>query len=105
MKKWNSYISSITHSDIFSLDILIQKAATSYFKKILKVRVKFLNQNNSAATPPASGFLHGSNVQQGIVDGSESKPALRQDSGYMVEKTCNNIAPYLGAFGGYLMHQ
>ena len=33
---------------------------------------------------------------QGIVDGSASKPALRQDTGYMVEKTYLDIAPYLG---------
>ena len=41
---------------------------------------------------------------QGMVDGSASKPALRQD-GYMVEKTYLDIAPYLGAFGAYLMPQ
>ena len=44
-------------------------------------------------------------LSQGIVDGSASKPALRQDTGYMVEKTYNDIAPYLGAFGAYLMPQ
>ena len=27
------------------------------------------------------------NIKQGIIDGSASKPALRQDTGYMVEKT------------------
>ena len=42
---------------------------------------------------------------QGMVDGSASKPALRQDTGYMVEKTYFDIAPYLGAFGAYLMPQ
>ena len=42
---------------------------------------------------------------QGMVDGSASKPALRQDNGYMVEKTYLDIAPYLGAFGAYLMPQ
>ena len=42
---------------------------------------------------------------QGMVDGSASKPALRQDTGYMVEKTYYDIAPYLGAFGAYLMPQ
>ena len=42
---------------------------------------------------------------QGMVDGSASKPALRQDAGYMVEKTYLDIAPYLGAFGAYLMPQ
>ena len=41
----------------------------------------------------------------GMVDGSTSKPALRQDTGYMVEKTYHDIAPYLGAFGAYLMPQ
>ena len=45
------------------------------------------------------------NLQQGMVDGSASKPALRQDTGYMVEKTYLDIAPYLGAFGAYLMPQ
>ena len=43
--------------------------------------------------------------RQGIVDGSASKPALRQDTGYMVETTYHDIAPYLGAFGAYLMPQ
>ena len=42
---------------------------------------------------------------QGMVDGSAFKPALRQDTGYMVEKTYPDIAPYLGAFGAYLMPQ
>ena len=42
---------------------------------------------------------------QGMVNGSASKPALRQDTGYMVEKTYLDIAPYLGAFGAYLMPQ
>ena len=37
-------------------------------------------------------------VSQGIVGGSASKPALVQDTNYMVEKTYH-IAPYLGAFG------
>ena len=40
-----------------------------------------------------------------MVDGSASKPALRQDTGYMVEKTYYDIIPYLGAFGAYLMPQ
>ena len=44
-------------------------------------------------------------LRQGMVDGSASKPALKQDTGYMVEKTYLNIAPYLGAFGAYLMPQ
>ena len=44
-------------------------------------------------------------IPQGMVDGSASKPALRQDTGYMVEKTYLDIAPYLGAFGAYLMPQ
>ena len=40
-----------------------------------------------------------------MVDGSASKPTLRQDTGYMVEKTYLDIAPYLGALGAYLMPQ
>ena len=44
------------------------------------------------------------NYKQGI-DGSTSKPALRQDPGYIVEITYIDIAPYLGAFGAYLMAQ
>ena len=44
-------------------------------------------------------------VVQGMVDGSASKPAFRQDPGYMVEKTYLDIATYLGAFGAYLMPQ
>ena len=43
-------------------------------------------------------------VTQGI-DGSAHKPTLIQDTGYMVEKTYFDIAPYLGAFGAYLMPQ
>ena len=43
--------------------------------------------------------------KQGMVDGSASKPALRQDTCYMVEKPYLDIAPYLGAFGAYLMPQ
>ena len=44
-------------------------------------------------------------IEQGMVDGFASKPVLRQDTGYMVEKTYPDIAPYLGAFGAYLMPQ
>ena len=40
-----------------------------------------------------------------MVDGSASKPALRQDTSYMVEETYYDIAQYLGAFGAYLMPQ
>ena len=39
-------------------------------------------------------FMWLNNIQ-GMVDGSASKPALRQDTGYMVEKTYIDIAPYL----------
>ena len=44
-------------------------------------------------------------LTQGMVDGSASKPTLRQDTGYKVEKTGHYIAKYLGAFGAYLMPQ
>ena len=44
-------------------------------------------------------------IRQRMVDGSASKPALKQDTGYIVEKTYLDIAPYLGAFGAYLMPQ
>ena len=44
-------------------------------------------------------------IKQGMVDGSASKPALRLDTGYMVEKTYLDIAPYLAAFRAYLMPQ
>ena len=40
---------------------------------------------------------------QGMVDGSASKPELRQK--LKVEKTYLDIAPYLGAFGAYLISQ
>ena len=36
-----------------------------------------------------------------MVDGSASKPALVQDTNYMIEETYH-IAQYLGAFGAYL---
>ena len=52
-----------------------------------------------------NNFFGDSRILQGIVDGSASKPALRQDTGYMVEKTYLDIAPYLVAFGAYLMPQ
>ena len=40
-----------------------------------------------------------------MVDDSASKPAFRQDTGYMVEKTYYDITQYFGAFGAYLMPQ
>ena len=43
-------------------------------------------------------------LTQGI-DGSARKPAFRQDTGYMVEKTYHDIAQYLGSFGAYFMSQ
>ena len=53
-----------------------------------------------------TGGAQGTHLKsQGRVDGSASKPALRQDTGYMVEKTYPDIAPYLGAFWAYLMPQ
>ena len=42
---------------------------------------------------------------QGMVDGSARKPALVQDTGYMVKKPYLDIAPYLRTFGAYLMPQ
>ena len=63
--------------------------------------------------PIVAGLLSGMCVKvvsydiiptQGI-DGSARKPVLIQDTGYMVEKTYHDIAPYLGAFGAYLMPQ
>ena len=44
-------------------------------------------------------------IKRWMEDGSASKPALRQDTGYIVEKTYYDIAQYLGAFGAYLMPQ
>ena len=44
-------------------------------------------------------------MPQGMVDGSASKPALRHDTSYMVEKTYPAITSYLWAFGAYLMPQ
>ena len=44
------------------------------------------------------------NITQGKVDGSASKPTLVQDTNYMVEKTYHT-APYLGAFEAYIMPQ
>ena len=41
-------------------------------------------------------------ILQEIVDSSASKPELVPDTNYMIEKTYH-IAPYLGAFGAYLM--
>ena len=37
----------------------------------------------------------GIEFKQGMVDGSASKPALRQDTVYLVEKPYRDIAPYL----------
>ena len=42
---------------------------------------------------------------QGMVNGSASKPPLRQDTGYIVEKTYYDIAQYLGDFRAYLIPQ
>ena len=52
-----------------------------------------------------SYFSFSKRLPQGMVDSSASKPALRQDTGYTVEKPYLDIAPYLGAFGAYLMPQ
>ena len=60
----NTFDSSIRHDDIFSDDIVVQKAATSYFMEVLKVRDQLLNLDNPPAAPPASGPLHGSKLQQ-----------------------------------------
>ena len=54
---------------------------------------------------PCLGIFSKEMIIQGMEDGSTSKPALRQGTGYMVEKTYLDIAPYLGAFGAYLMPQ
>ena len=51
------------------------------------------------------GHFDNEKLKQGMVDDSASKPALRQDKGYLVEKTYLDIAPYLEAFGAYLMPQ
>ena len=50
-------------------------------------------------------LLQAERVIQGMIDGSARKPALRQDTGYMVEKIYLDIAPYLWAFGAYVMPQ
>ena len=50
-------------------------------------------------------FVNKHILPQGIVNGSSSKPAFRQYTGYMVEKTYYDIAPYVGAFGAYLLPQ
>ena len=44
-------------------------------------------------------------IIQGMVDGSASKPALRQDTDFIVEKTYYDVTPYLGGFGAYLIPQ
>ena len=49
--------------------------------------------------------MWGHQNKQGIVDGPASKSTLRQDTGYMVEKTYHDITPYFGAFEAYLMPQ
>ena len=63
----------------------------------------YQNMNPDSDSP--ASLLSKSHLGQGMIDGSASKPALRQDTGYMVEKTYLDIAPYLGAFGAYLMPQ
>ena len=40
-----------------------------------------------------------------MVDGSASKLALRPKTSYIVVTTYHDIAPYVGAFGAYLMPQ
>ena len=50
----------------------------------------------------SAGVLSWKMITHKGIDGSARKPALGQDTGYMVEKTYH-IAPYLGAFVAYLM--
>ena len=59
--------------------------------------------SESQSVEPAELRLENTETQG--IDGSARKPALRQDTCYMVEKTYHGIAPYLGAFGAYLMPQ
>ena len=74
-----------------------------YYKKMCVVEKLFLLiQNLCVDFSEIIEFFF--QLWQGIVDSSASKPALIQDTNYMVEKTFH-IAPYLGAFGPYVMPQ
>ena len=65
----------------------------------------FWNTGNTTIWEKSKAEIKQYLIIQGMVDGSASKPPLRQDTGYMLEKTYLDIAPYLGAFGAYLMPQ
>ena len=69
----------------------------------LRTVVEYGNLDNNDEIRTNTSY--GNQVLQGIADGSPSKPALRQDTVYMVEKTYYDIAPYLGSFWAYLMPQ
>ena len=75
------------------------KKSPPYFKKGLKL-VFF--SHCAMSQDPISGnnsivYIIQSKI---MVEGSACKPALVQDTNYMVEKTYH-IAPYLGALGAY----
>ena len=85
---------------------VISRKYTKYLKLESSLLIKHYKQKLSwtiecTTTPALSCSTF---ITQGI-DGSARKPALRKDTGYMVEKTYLDIAPYLGFFGAYVMPQ
>ena len=88
--------------------LCIQKLYGAFFLlqlEQIKICINLASAVHQPRPPVLKSTLLYHNLIQGMVDGSASKPALRQDIGYMVEKTYLDIAPYLGAFGAYLMPQ
>ena len=94
---------------MITITIIISRRSSSESPEdIIASEVKILTNETENCTKLkgnfTTGLLEKNNITQGI-DGSARKPALRQDTGYMVEKTYLDIAPYLGAFGAYVMPQ
>ena len=89
----------------FFLEVCILSASFPFHK--ITVPITLQKDSESISLAPCSLVVDQTDGEhtQGMVDGSASKPALIQDTGYMVEKTYLDIAPYLGAFGAYLLPQ
>ena len=64
LKRTNMFNDTIFHSDIFTDDCTVQKAATVYFTKVLEIRERLLNQDNIPAASVVTGPLHGGHISQ-----------------------------------------
>ena len=80
--KYNNKENPSTNSNINKQQLLDKIQKYQNAKKNLKNITVFSNQSSAVS------------MLQGMIDGSTSKPAVRQDTGYMVEKTYYDIAQY-----------